>query len=129
MDIISGKAQDIAAAHPHAFSGILLDAPCSGTGTLARNPELRLRLSPDKLKAAVALQSELLDAVWASLRPGGMLIYSTCALNREENEDQLTAFLSRTADARLEEQELILPERPEEEGQDILFHALLRRSV
>lgn len=58
-----------------------------------------------------------------------MLIYSTCALNREENEDQLTAFLSRTADARLEEQELILPERPEEEGQDILFHAILRRSV
>ena len=128
MKIMSGKAQDIAVAHPCAFNGILLDAPCSGTGTLARNPELKLRLNPDKLKAAAALQSELLDAVWTSLRPGGVLIYSTCALNREENEDQITAFLSRTADARLEEQELILPEHPEEEGQDILFHALLRRS-
>lgn len=69
LEIVAGEAQSIAAAHPQAFNGILLDAPCSGTGTLARNPELRLRLTPQKLEAAARLQRELLDAVWPALRP------------------------------------------------------------
>lgn len=127
LEIITGEAQTIAAAHPQAFSGILLDAPCSGTGTLARNPELRLRLTPQKLDAAAGLQKELLDAAWTALRPGGLLAYATCAVNRAENEEQIAAFLARTRDARLEEQELVLPASPEEEGQDILYHAFIRK--
>lgn len=127
LEIVAGEAQALAAAHPQAFSGILLDAPCSGTGTLARNPELRLRLTPQKLDAAARLQKELLDAAWTALRPGGLLAYATCAVNQAENEEQITAFLTRTGDACLEEQELVLPASPEEEGQDILFHAFLRK--
>ncbi len=127
MEILSGEAQKIAAPRPRHFDGILLDAPCSGTGTLARNPELRLRLMPEKLQAASALQQELLDAAWTALRPGGLLVYATCAVNRNENEEQVSAFLARTGDARLEEQELTLPSSPTEEGQDILFHAFLRK--
>lgn len=127
LEIVAGEAQSIAAAHPQAFNGILLDAPCSGTGTLARNPELRLRLTPQKLEAAARLQRELLDAVWPALRPGGLLAYATCAVNRAENEDQIDAFLARAGDARLEEQELVLPASSEEEGQDILFHAFIRK--
>lgn len=127
LEIAAGEAQAIAAAHPQAFSGILLDAPCSGTGTLARNPELRLRLSPQKLDAAARLQRELLDAAWTALRPGGLLAYATCAVNRAENEEQVDAFLARTGDACLEDQELVLPASPEEEGQDILFHAFVRK--
>ena len=127
LEIITGGAQTIASAYPQAFSGILLDAPCSGTGTLARNPELRLRLSPQKLDAAARLQRELLRAAWTALRPGGLLVYATCAVNRTENEEQIAAFLARTSDARLEEQELVLPVAPEEEGQDILYHAFVRK--
>lgn len=127
IEIAAGEAQAIAAAHPQAFSGILLDAPCSGTGTLARNPELRLRLTPQKLDAAAGLQRELLDAAWTALRPGGLLVYATCAVNRAENEDQIAAFLERAGDACLEDQELVLPASPEEEGQDILFHAFVRK--
>lgn len=127
MEPLKGEAQQVAASRPHSFAAILLDAPCSGTGTLARNPELRLRLTPEKLDAAVRLQRELLDAAWTALRPGGLLVYATCAVNRNENEEQVKAFLARTGDARLEEQELALPGDPEEEGQDILFHAFLRK--
>lgn len=68
------------------FDRILIDAPCSGTGTLARNPEIRWRLQPAQLKEFGARQKKMLQHALACLKPGGRLVYSTCSLEPEENE-------------------------------------------
>ena len=73
---------------------VLLDAPCTGTGTLRRHPDGRWRVTPDDLAALVVLQAELLEAAAALARPGGVLVYSTCSLEREENEERVEAFLA-----------------------------------
>ena len=80
---------DAAAALPFnmKFDRILVDAPCSGTGTLARNPEIKWRLRPADLARFAALQREILRHALPHLKPGGRLIYATCSLEREENED------------------------------------------
>jgi 16S rRNA (cytosine967-C5)-methyltransferase len=69
------------------FDRILVDAPCSGTGTLGRNPEIKWRLKPEDLDDLRARQSALLSNALAVLAPGGVLVYSTCSLEPEENED------------------------------------------
>ncbi len=69
------------------FDRILVDAPCSGTGTLARNPEIKWRLDPLHLAALHRLQVALVAQARAFLAPGGLMVYSTCSLEREENED------------------------------------------
>jgi 16S rRNA (cytosine967-C5)-methyltransferase len=69
------------------FDRILLDAPCSGTGTLARNPEIKWRLTPSDLPRLARKQACLLENALERLAPGGRLVYSTCSLEREENED------------------------------------------
>jgi 16S rRNA (cytosine967-C5)-methyltransferase len=86
-------------ACPAFFGTVLVDAPCSGLGTLARRPEIRLRRTPDQLRDLAALQRAILDAVWRRLLPGGRLLYLTCTLNKAENEDQIAAFLLRHPDA------------------------------
>jgi 16S rRNA (cytosine967-C5)-methyltransferase len=74
---------------------VLLDAPCLGTGTFARHPDARWRVTRDALQRLSAQQRELLDAAAASVRPGGWLVYATCSLEPEENEDQVRDFLAR----------------------------------
>ncbi|MFN3943975.1 MAG: RsmB/NOP family class I SAM-dependent RNA methyltransferase [Allosphingosinicella sp.] len=74
---------------------VLVDAPCSGTGTWRRNPETRWRLTPDRLARLVKLQSHLLDIAVELLRPGGHLVYAVCSLLREEGRDQAEALCSR----------------------------------
>jgi 16S rRNA (cytosine967-C5)-methyltransferase len=74
------------------FGRILLDAPCSGTGTLARNPEIKWRLQPRDLQAFHQRQAALLAGAMHVLAPGGRLVYSTCSLEREENEDVVAAY-------------------------------------
>jgi 16S rRNA (cytosine967-C5)-methyltransferase len=75
------------------FDRILLDAPCSGTGTLARHPEIRWRLRREQLAEFHALQVRMLRVALAHLAPGGRLVYSTCSIEREENEDAITEIL------------------------------------
>ena len=70
-----------------AFPRILVDAPCTGTGTLGRNPEIKWRLTPGDLPDLQARQRAILANALAVLAPGGLLVYSTCSLEREENED------------------------------------------
>jgi 16S rRNA (cytosine967-C5)-methyltransferase len=72
---------------PGAFGAVLLDAPCSGTGTLRRHPEIRWRLREEDLGALARLQRELLAGAASLLRPGGVLLYATCSLEPEENAD------------------------------------------
>ncbi len=87
------------AAQPPAdeapFDLILCDVPCSGTGTLARNPELKLRLQPADLPRQAVRQREILTAALACLAPGGRLLYSTCSLEPEENEQVIAAVLAK----------------------------------
>jgi 16S rRNA (cytosine967-C5)-methyltransferase len=74
------------------FDRILVDAPCSGTGTLARNPEIKWRLRPADLPDLQRRQRAILKNALDALAPGGLLVYSTCSLEREENEDVIAAF-------------------------------------
>jgi 16S rRNA (cytosine967-C5)-methyltransferase len=85
------------------FSRILLDAPCSGTGTLARNPEIRWRLRVQDLQELHARQVALLRNALAALAPGGRLVYSTCSLEPEENEQVVAEVLAAVSHARLVE--------------------------
>lgn len=89
-------ALDAAIALPFRiqFNRILVDAPCSGTGTLARNPEIRWRLNPSDLSDLHRRQVSLLSSALQSLAPGGHLIYSTCSFEPEENEQVLTEVLA-----------------------------------
>jgi 16S rRNA (cytosine967-C5)-methyltransferase len=82
--------------HPpfRAADAVLLDAPCTGTGTFRRHPDGRWRVTPGDLKALAELQGELLRAAAALVKPGGVLVYSTCSLEREENEERVEAFLA-----------------------------------
>lgn len=84
-----------AAAAGGAFEKVLVDAPCSNTGVLRRRPDARWNWSVDKLRALVALQAEILDACAPLVAPGGLLVYSTCSNEPEENADQAAAFLAR----------------------------------
>jgi len=69
------------------FDRVLADVPCSGTGTLSRNPEIKWRLRPSDLEDLQARQRSILRSAMAQVAPGGCLIYSTCSLEKEENED------------------------------------------
>lgn len=82
------------------FPAVLLDAPCSATGTLRRHPDLAHLRRESDIAALTALQDELLDAAWALVEPGGRLVFCTCSLLPEEGEARATAFLSRMTDAR-----------------------------
>jgi 16S rRNA (cytosine967-C5)-methyltransferase len=73
------------------FDRVLVDAPCSGTGTLARNPEIKWRLRPEDLQDLQGRQQRLLRHAIAVLKPGGRLVYSTCSLEHEENEGVVNA--------------------------------------
>ena len=86
-----------AARLPSGMDLVVLDVPCSGTGTWRRNPELRWRLTPDGLAALTELQDELLDRGAALVKPGGQLVYMTCSLLPEECEARIDAFLARNA--------------------------------
>ena len=76
---------------------VLVDAPCSGTGTWRRNPETRWRASPERLERLVALQARLLDVAAELVRPGGHLVYAVCSLLSEEGRDQAQALAARSS--------------------------------
>lgn len=82
------------------FQRILLDAPCSATGVIRRHPDIKLTRQADDIPALAQLQGEMLDALWPTLAPGGILLYATCSTLPEENSDNIGAFLARTPDAR-----------------------------
>ena len=84
-----------------AFDRILADVPCSGTGTLARNPEIKWRLKAEDLRDLQARQLAILKSALAQLAIGGRLVYSTCSLEREENEAVVEAALDGTAEFKV----------------------------
>jgi 16S rRNA (cytosine967-C5)-methyltransferase len=74
------------------FDRILIDAPCSGTGTLAHNPEIKWRLKPGDLAEFQVRQRQMIERALPHLAPGGLMVYSTCSLEREENENAIEGF-------------------------------------
>ena len=94
------------------FDRVLVDVPCSGTGTLGRRPDARWRKAADQLPQLQAVQTELLRQAFARLRPGGVMVYSTCSLESEENEAVVEAFLDGRADVALEEASAFFPSAP-----------------
>ena len=87
-------ARELGAALPGAFPRVLLDAPCTGLGTLRRRPEIKWRRRPPDLARAAALQTELLAGVASTVAPGGLLVYSTCSLEPEETDAVIGGFLA-----------------------------------
>jgi 16S rRNA (cytosine967-C5)-methyltransferase len=85
----------------HAFDRILADVPCSGTGTLARNPEIKWRLKPEDLGDLQSRQVAILKSALAQLAIRGRLVYSTCSLEREENEAVVESVLEGTAEFKI----------------------------
>ena len=84
---------------PESLDIILIDAPCSGSGTIRRNPDIRLLLTEEGLGEQQTLQRQLLQNLWQRLMPGGTLVYSTCSVFSEENDQVIHSFLGSTADA------------------------------
>ncbi|WP_333628946.1 methyltransferase domain-containing protein, partial [Stenotrophomonas cyclobalanopsidis] len=82
------------------FDAILLDAPCSATGVIRRQPDVMFHRRAEDIEALVGVQARLLEACWAMLRPGGVLLYATCSILRAENVDQVRAFLKWHPDAQ-----------------------------
>ena len=91
------------------FDKVLVDAPCSNTGVLRRRPDARWNWSTEKMAAVAKLQSEILDRAAALVAPGGTLVYATCSNEPEENEMQVSSFLSRHPDFSLEASEESVP--------------------
>lgn len=80
------------------FDRILLDAPCSATGVIRRHPDIKLLRTEDEIKAITDLQRELLNTMWSILAPGGVMVYATCSIMPEENEQQIAAFINQNSD-------------------------------
>lgn len=102
---------------PAVFDRILVDAPCSGTGTIGRNPEIKWRVTPEEFLRQQERQLQILRHALACLRPGGRLVYSTCSLEAEENEAVIGKFGSRVVTTGYR-----LPGRDPGDG---FFHAVL----
>lgn len=105
---------------PASFDRVLVDAPCSGTGTLRRNPEIRWRLTNDDIQNFAAAQTQFLRHAAKVLKPGGHLVYSTCSVEREENEHVVENFLQTTPRFTLLK---TLRTWPHREGSDGFFMA------
>ncbi len=103
---------------------VLCDLPCSGLGVIAKKPDIKLRMTPEKIVELARLQQQILNVVCAYVREGGILFYSTCTISRAENEDNVRAFLERRPEFVLEGQEQILPEAGKQDG---FFYARMRK--
>ena len=92
------------------MDAVLLDAPCSGLGVMAEKPDIRLRVTEESVRELTELQARLLDTVCRYVKPGGVLVYSTCSLLKAENEDQARAFLERHPEFEAEKLPETIPE-------------------
>jgi len=108
------------------FDRILVDAPCSGLGTLQSRPDLRWRRRPEAIAELAELQSRILAAAAHSLAPGGTLVYSVCTISRAEGDDVVESFLGEHGDYSLGQRVQLLPHR---DGTDGFFVARLSRAL
>jgi len=107
------------------FDRILIDAPCSGLGTLARHPDARWRMNKENIQELVALQSQLLNSLAPLLKSGGKLVYSTCTIHPDENFNQIKNLLQLKSEFSLEYEKQIWP--GEEDNGDGFYIAVLNK--
>lgn len=121
---------------------VLIDAPCSGLGTLRRNPDLKLRQSPQSIQELTVKQASILASAAYLLKPGGRLVYATCSILPEENEQVIAQFLAEHPQFVLKPANMVLAEQhipldtgeylrlnPAEHGTDGFFAAVLERTI
>ena len=128
VSIVSTKQNDATitgAFTEESFDRILIDAPCSGLGDLSHKPEIRWNLEPTSIDELVRTQEAILDANAEYLRVGGILVYSTCTLNRKENEQQIKKFLAKHSNYVLLEEETLFPMVDDADG---FYYAKLKRN-
>jgi 16S rRNA (cytosine967-C5)-methyltransferase len=95
------RAVDATSFTAEPFDAVLLDAPCTATGTIRRHPDIAWTKTPEDQAKLAALQARLLDQAINLTRPGGRLVFCTCSLQPEEGEDQIVALMARRDDVRL----------------------------
>ena len=115
----------------NTFDRILLDAPCSALGVIRRHPDIKFLRKASDIEPLVSIQQKLLHNCWQWLKPGGVLLYATCSILKQENEQQIQQFLQQTSDARLLELEIGIQNHaqtglqilPGENGMDGFYYA------
>lgn len=115
--IVTNEDSFVLASHfPGFFNAIQVDAPCSGEGMFRKLPEAIEQWSTENVAICAARQKEILDNAAVMLKPGGVIVYSTCTFSKEENEDVIECFLERHPDFTLEEMERFWPHKVDGEG-------------
>ena len=119
------------------FDRILLDAPCSASAVIRRHPDIKLLRQEGDIKAMAALQMQLLETLWKTLKPGGLFLYATCSIFPQENSRIIERFLKQESTAKLVEidvpwgidtgfgRQLF----PQENGHDGFFYARLKKEM
>jgi len=113
IDIVEtrvGDARDLASLYSKQMDRVLVDAPCSGLGVLRRKPDARWKKKPEDIEELNKVQLEILESAAQCLKPGGILVYSTCSIEPEENQGILQSFLARNPDFQLSSIREYLPE-------------------
>ena len=142
ITIIETKCQDareLVQYYPGQANRVLVDAPCSGLGVLRRKPDARWRKVPQDMAQLPTLQLEILQSAAQAVKPGGILVYSTCTMTAEENTDIVQAFLQQSSDFVLETTGDFLPLKkraaamvqlyPQRDGTDGFFIARMKRRM
>ncbi|KTD22172.1 Sun protein [Legionella lansingensis] len=117
------------------FDRILLDAPCSATGVIRRHPDIKLLRTEAEITTVANLQANLLKSLWALLAQGGLLIYATCSIMKEENEEQIARFVAAHAECTFIDEQQPWGQNtghgwqilPKEKGGDGFFYSILRK--
>jgi 16S rRNA (cytosine967-C5)-methyltransferase len=107
---------DLRQAPVRPLDAVLLDAPCLGTGSFARHPDARWRVTPQALEKLAGIQTELLNHAAELVAPGGLLLYATCSHEPEENAEQVNRFLTRHPEFQREPTATFPPALLSEEG-------------
>ena len=118
------------------FDRILIDAPCSGTGVIRRHPDIKLRRSETNLYINLDIQKKLLHQLWPLLKPNGILVYATCSILPEENEQQIQDFLQTHTDAKTQDIKLSIGKKcqhglqilPGHENMDGFYYCVLQKT-
>lgn len=141
MHAIESEQDQFIKRHKASADRVLVDAPCSGTGTWRRNPDLKWRFTQKDLEEVIAVQQSILQSAARLVKPGGRLIYATCSLLKSENENQVDNFLKTVNDFRVvsakkiwdktggseRESASYLSINPHQDGMDGFFAAVLER--
>ena len=126
VEVVQDDAAKLAHETWGSFDRILLDVPCTNTGVIRRRPDVRWRFSKARLARMISTQRTILEHMFCMLKPGGSLVYSTCSLEPEENEDLIVAYMKNKSDCHLIKERKLFPP---DSGTDGAYAVLLRKQA